>query len=220
MGLEAKCEARIGGRWQPVSALLEEKEIVCRGPVRLRAPLDQLKNIRADKGVLSFSHGGEDVALRLGDQATRWATRIANPPSRLDKLGVKAGLRVVTIGLTDDAAFCDEARSRGAVVMTRGTADLVFFQITAARELSRLAALARSIAPAGAIWVLWPKGGKDLREGHVRDAALALGLVDVKVVSFSEVLSGLKLVIRKALRPAARKAASPAVGARARKKEA
>ena len=43
--------------------------------------------------------------------------------------------------------------------------------------------------------MLWPKGQKRLTEGMIRDAALAQGLVDIKVAAFSETLSALKLVI-------------------------
>ena len=65
--------------------------------------------------------------------------------------------------------------------------------------------------PAGAIWVVWPKGRKELREDDVRNAAKAQGLVDIKVMSFSETLSALKLVIPVAERPkVAKKAAAPA----------
>jgi hypothetical protein len=204
MGYEAKTQARIGGRWQDVAAQLEEKEIVLRGEVRLRVPLAGAKDVRADQGVLSLTHDGQALALRLGEQAERWAARIAHPPSRLDKLGVKPGLRVQAIGLDHDPSFLDEVRGRGATVSSRGAADLVFFRIESARELARLAPLTKAIAPDGAIWVLWPKGRKELREDDVRAAALALTLVDVKVVSFSDLLSGLKLVIRKALRKAAK----------------
>ena len=200
MGFEAKTQARIGGRWQDVAAQLEEKEIVLRGDVRLRVPLAGAQDVRAEKGVLTLTHGGQALALKLGDQAERWAARIAHPPSRLDKLGVKPGLRVQAIGLDGDASFLGEVRGRGATLVTRGAADLVFYRIESARELARLVALATAIEPDGAIWVLWPKGRKELREDDVRAAALALTLVDVKVVSFSDVLSGLKLVVRKAAR--------------------
>ena len=62
-------------------------------------------------------------------------------------------------------------------------------------ELARLRALRGSIKKNGAIWVVWPKGRKELREDDVRAQGKAAGLVDVKVMSFSDTLSGLKLVI-------------------------
>jgi hypothetical protein len=211
MGLEAKCEGRVGGRWQDGRARLEEKEIVFRGDKRVRAPLDLLKDVRVKDGVLAFRFGGEDLALRLGAQAAKWAERILHPPSRLDKLGVKPGQRVCVVGL-DDAAFLKELTLRGAVVTSNRTvegADMVFFSCPSRADLRRLPALARAIDPAGAIWVLWPKGVKEMREQDIRDVMNPPGLVDVKVVSFSDALSGLKLMIRRELR-AMRTGPSPA----------
>ena len=58
--------------------------------------------------------------------------------------------------------------------------------------------------PAGFIWVSWPKKASgvptDITEDTIRDVALPLGLVDVKVCAVSDVWSGLKLVIRKSER--------------------
>jgi hypothetical protein len=69
---------------------------------------------------------------------------------------------------------------------------------------NRLKSLRKSIAPECMIWVSWPKKASgvatDVTEDRVRDAALPLGFVDVKVCAIDEVWSGLKLVIRKALR--------------------
>src|SRR5262245_43453315 len=203
MGLESKCEARVLGRWQQGLARLEEKEIVFRGDVRVRAPLDLVRDVRASDGVLSFRFGGEELSLRLGAHAPKWAERILHPPSRLDKLGVKPGQRVCVVGL-DDAAFLKELTLRGAVVTSNRTvegADLVFFCCPSRAELRRLAPMARAIDPAGAIWVLWPKGTPQMKEQDVRDVMDGPGLVDVKVVSFSDALSGLKLMIRRERRP-------------------
>jgi hypothetical protein len=77
-----------------------------------------------------------------------------------------------------------------------------------ATELAVLAVqlprLQRAVAPAGAIWVSWPKKRArvptDIDEDAVRAAALPLGLVDVKVCAVDETWSGLKLVIRRELR--------------------
>ena len=62
----------------------------------------------------------------------------------------------------------------------------------------------KAIAPDGVIWVSWPKKSSgvatNITEDVVRELALPLGLVDVKVCAVDEVWSGLKLVIRKELR--------------------
>ena len=71
----------------------------------------------------------------------------------------------------------------------------------------RLDGLRTRIAPDAAVWVSWPKKASrvptDISEDAIREIALPLGLVDVKVCAVSDVWSGLKLVIRKELRPAA-----------------
>jgi hypothetical protein len=117
----------------------------------------------------------------------------------LDKLGVKPGMRVSVIDVPDPD-FLAELSARGADVSTRRRArsDLLFVGLEERHRLTRLGAHRSFIVPDGAIWAVWPKGRKELTENDVRDAALEAGLVDVKVVAFSERLSALKLVIRKA----------------------
>lgn len=117
----------------------------------------------------------------------------------LDKLGVKPGMRVSVIDVPD-VEFVAHVAARGADVWTkrRARSDLLFVGFEDRVRLTRLRAHRGFIAPDGAIWAVWPKGRKELTENHVRDAALDAGLVDVKVVAFSETLSALKLVIRKA----------------------
>jgi hypothetical protein len=60
------------------------------------------------------------------------------------------------------------------------------------------------LAPAGQLWISWPKKASkvptDITEDVIRDVALPTGLVDVKVCAVDDIWSGLKLVIRKALR--------------------
>jgi hypothetical protein len=114
----------------------------------------------------------------------------------LDKLGVKAGQRISAIGL--DEEFVDDLRGRGADVSTRRRArcDQIFLALTEPADLRKIRTQRDFIVPDGAVWAIWPKGRKDINENTVRDAALEAGLVDVKVVAFSENLSALKLVIR------------------------
>jgi hypothetical protein len=60
------------------------------------------------------------------------------------------------------------------------------------------------LKPDGMLWISWPKKASkvatDITEGTIRELALPLGFVDVKVCAVDEVWSGLKLVIRKQLR--------------------
>lgn len=60
------------------------------------------------------------------------------------------------------------------------------------------------LMPGGFVWISWPKKASkmptDITEDTIREIALPLGFVDVKVCAVSEIWSGLKLVIRKELR--------------------
>ena len=68
----------------------------------------------------------------------------------------------------------------------------------------RIDALGRAIFPAASVWIAWPKRSSgvetDMTEDVVREVALPLGLVDVKVCAIDETWSGLKLMWRKELR--------------------
>jgi hypothetical protein len=70
-----------------------------------------------------------------------------------------------------------------------------------------LPTLRKKLSPEAAIWVSWPKKSSkvptDITEDTIREVALPLGFVDIKVCAVTEVWSGLKLVVRKELRDAA-----------------
>ena len=90
----------------------------------------------------------------------------------------------------------------GAKILSRGAAslDMVHLFVTEAAGLAgKLKAFRKTIAPDGMIWVSWPKRASgvatDLSDVVVRDTALPLGLVDVKVCAVDETWSGLKFVI-------------------------
>jgi hypothetical protein len=81
-----------------------------------------------------------------------------------------------------------------------------FFAPSASKLKRRLEFYRTRIVPGGVIWVSWPKktsGVKsDITEDTIRDVALPMGLVDIKVCAVDEVWSGLKLMIRKERRAA------------------
>jgi hypothetical protein len=118
------------------------------------------------------------------------------------KLGFKDGMRVVYVNAPEGFAIdgIDEPRAR----LAKGS-DLVLFFTTARRDLARrLDALRRAIEPDGMLWVAWPKRASgvptDMTEDVVRDVALPTGLVDTKVCAIDDTWSGLRLVVRRALR--------------------
>ena len=114
----------------------------------------------------------------------------------LDKLGVKPGSRVSLLGVAD-GWFRDLLEERRADVSTRRrkNSDLLFVAIEEPEDLPKLAGLEPSMARNGAAWVVFPKGRKDLREADLIANGVAAGLVDNKVVRFSDTHTALRFVI-------------------------
>jgi hypothetical protein len=118
------------------------------------------------------------------------------------KLGIKPGFCIFV-----DGAPSDYARMVGPLpadvtiaVRPKQPLDMVHvFVAQAAGLANKLRGIRGLIAPAGMIWVSWPKKSSgissDLTDVIVRDTALRLGLVDIKVCAIDEVWSGLKFVI-------------------------
>jgi len=202
MGQEAHCVARLGGKTFKVKALLETSELVVRGELRLSVRFTDMTGAEAEGDTLAVHFAGGILELDLGPLAARWAERIRNPKSRADKLGVKAGQRVAVLGEAD-ADLLAELAAAGVTPARRLVAacDLIFYAVDTVAELGRLPALRARLVPAGAVWVLHPKGrGAAVRDVDVMAAARAAGLVDNKVAAFSAARSALRLVIPRAQR--------------------
>jgi len=119
------------------------------------------------------------------------------------KLGIKEKFRVSLIDMPADvkADLQDALAGCQAAEDGKGPLDFVMVFVKTVSSLKKqFAPLARKLAPAGMLWVSWPKKSSgvasDLDENVVRKIGLEAGLVDVKVCAVSEVWSGLKFVIR------------------------
>ncbi|MFZ1129886.1 MAG: DUF3052 domain-containing protein [Terriglobales bacterium] len=124
------------------------------------------------------------------------------------KLGIKDDFRAALLHLPGEV----KSELRGALAKCRihriGDANLdfifLFVKSRAALE-SELLPAAKTLAPAGMLWISWPKKSSgvatDLTEDHIRRAGLDAGLVDIKVCAVTDVWSGLKFVIPLKNRP-------------------
>lgn len=131
-------------------------------------------------------YSGTPLAKKLGLRPATDVVALGAPPHYRDLLSptppdVRFGTRV-------------SARTRMVHVFCDRRAELS----------SRLASLRRVLAPDAAVWVSWPKRASgvptDITEDVIREVALPMGWVDIKVCAVDETWSGLKLVVRKALR--------------------
>jgi hypothetical protein len=124
------------------------------------------------------------------------------------KLGIKAGS---IVHLTDAPAGFERLLAplpAGVRFVSRPAPEVDVAHVFVTRKAELRAALAshrRALAPEATVWVSWPKKASgvptEIGEDTVRELALPLGFVDVKVCAIDATWSGLKLVVRKALRP-------------------
>jgi hypothetical protein len=196
MGQSVDCTARFDGKESPGVAMLETDYVLFRGEFRVKVAFAAMKSVKAAGDWLAIDSQEGSLKLLLGARAEKWAHKILNPPSLLDKLGIKPGLRVRIVGA---ASFAKEIEQSGAMVVAKNP-DMILFQTGRKSGLARLAGF--SIQPDGAIWVIYPKSIREITENDVIAAIRAAGLKDVKVASFSATHTALKAVIPVAQRAA------------------
>ncbi len=197
MGLEADCTATFGRRKSKGRAYLETDDLIFRGAFRLAIPFTGMTAVRVRDGRLMVRFSAGTATFALGSRAQKWAEKILHPKSLLDKLGVKPGDKVAVVGITD-TDFLDQLRAR-TDVKGRVTTDhdAIFVQADRRSVLSRLETLTRALAPAGGLWIVAPKGVQEITEADVLAGGRKAGLVDVKVVRFSDTHTAHKFVIPK-----------------------
>jgi len=185
MGQEVRCRADFGKQSCDGKALLESTELIFRGAFRLKIPFQSISAMEAADGKLKIQYPDGPAVFHLGKAAEKWADRIRNPPSRLDKLGVRAGTKVQLIGRHDDD-FKRELAERGAVI-AKSKPDLAMLSVRSKDELVELAYLREQ-----PVWVVYPKGLQTITEVDVIKAGRAAGFADIKVCSFSATHTALK----------------------------
>jgi hypothetical protein len=198
MGDSIGCVARVDGREDRGTALLETDEVIFRGARwRVRVPFASLRTIAAEGEWLLLVHAGGGLDLSLGKRAETWLVKIRKPKGIVEKLVVKPGARVAIVGLADEELAHGLAEIGASVRQgaPRGEVDVLLLGVKAERDLARVAPLVSKLARDGALWVVRPKGKDGVAEGVVRQAGLDAGLVDVKVARYSDTHTAAKVVI-------------------------
>ncbi|MCB1307434.1 MAG: DUF3052 family protein [Leptospiraceae bacterium] len=120
------------------------------------------------------------------------------------KLGIKPGFSIMIKNppMQYDQLVADLPADVTLVKAWRKELDFIHLFATESKQIKKLIDQAREyVASNGMIWVSWPKKASkvstDITEDTIRNHALTIDLVDVKVCAVNEVWSGLKLVIRK-----------------------
>jgi len=196
MGKEAHVAARFADGPDEGRLQYEAPRLIFRGAARRVFEGEALKGVRAEAGDLVLADGSR---FALGETpAASWADAIANPKSRLDKIGVKPGMRVAVRDVAD-ATFAKELAAKGAILADDlQSLDLLFYAADSAEDLAKVGDLVPALADKGALWIVSRKGeAATVKDVEVMAAAKAVGLVDNKVVGFSDTLTALRFVRRR-----------------------
>jgi hypothetical protein len=129
-------------------------------------------------------------------------------PPLAKKLGIKDNFRAALLHVPDEVKAELRKELSKCRIQTLADKDLdfvfVFAKSRAALSFELLPA-AKALAPAGMLWIAWPKKSSgvatDLTEDVIRQSGLDAGLVDIKVCAVTDVWSGLKFVIPVKNRP-------------------
>ena len=161
--------------------------------------------IDIQRGLLSrdgMSVGSKTWAGTLGKTVAGYS---GTPLAR--KLGIKSGMIVRAVNAPCDYSVLVSPLPENVVISLRASKELDVVHIfTKSRSelLQSLVTYQKRIKQSGIIWVSWPKKASgipsEVSEDTVREIALPLGLVDIKICAVDDTWSGLKLVIRKELR--------------------
>ena len=200
MGNEANCVVRFGKQKSRGKALLETSELIFRsedGALRLKVVFGSIKSATALDGELRLEVPEGTAVFELGANAAKWLEKILHPKTRMEKLGIKPNATISLIG-NFDADFLTELRA-----LTKNTSnekpgagtEWIFLAAAAAKDLSQVPKLANSLKGAAALWIIYPKGQKQITETDVIAAGRKCGLKDVKVAGFSPTHTALKFVI-------------------------
>jgi len=197
MGQELMCTVRFGKQQSTGKALLETNEILFRGDFRLKIAFREIKSVKAVNGELLVDFPGGRAAFVLGAQAEKWEQKILHPKTVIEKLGVKEGQTIFTVGITD-AGFLKQLKERSDKLVHGKPVkdcDMIFLGAVTAGQLARIKNLTAFLKKDGALWIVYPKGQKAITEGDVLAAGRKAGWKDVKVVGFSETHTALKFVL-------------------------
>lgn len=197
MGDEAKCIARIGGKRLVGKALLETSELIFRGPEqRLKIQFVDMKNVTAADGELRVKTKDGEFVFQVGSAAEKWREKILHPKTRIEKLGVKPGMRVALVG-DAETTFVAELQKCKADIATGAQPgrELTFLFVEAKNGLREVENVAKRVKGPEGLWVVYPKGKKEITETGVIESGRKAGLKDVKVVGFSPTHTALKFVI-------------------------
>jgi phage-related tail fiber protein len=171
MGREAKTAYRSGRDRAEVRAHLDSEALELTGGKKLKVPLTGVRKATVEGDALKIETKTEKFELALGvKEAAAWAKKILNPPTLADKLGLKAGTKVLIVGerikeIDEAAAKADRATTLTAAKAK--AANVVLLTLAPETAAKQIAAAANAL----------PKGLKDTKVARISVTHAALRFI-------------------------------------------
>lgn len=197
MGLEEKVTAKKGRKTFDGKLHVDSRQLEFRSKeFKWIVELDKKPTAKVSKGSIVVKSGRENVTFDVSSPE-KWVKKILNPPNLMTKLGVKQGQRCfVSSGF--DKVFKDDIRSMGAkIVRDFAKADLLFLRADSGNQLSRYGDLLGQLDSGINVWVVWPKGSREIGQSDVMGKAKSLGFGPSKTASFDDSTSSMRFAKRK-----------------------
>jgi hypothetical protein len=157
-----------------------------------------MQEVRVQGDALTVRTEDQEVMLEVGAPvAERWARLIKEPKSLFEKLEVSPQSRVAVVDVAD-SLFVTALRERTTSVAEGRVPEgvpVIFFGADSRESLRKIQLLRARMIDSGVLWVVRPKGSKEISEADVLEAIRSAGLVDTKVVAFSRTHTAHKSVI-------------------------
>lgn len=197
MGQIAQINVLLNDKAYKGEAHLESDFLSFWGDIKLKILFKNISSLEIKKGQLVIVYPEGKAVFELGDKAKKWAEKIKNPKSLIDKLGIKFDSKVVVVGV-EDIEFLKQLKKRTKIVanMLVGDLDFILYSAESLHDLAKLSQFKNYLKKNGAIWIVSKKGtGANMKDIDVIKAAKEQDLVDIKVVSFSVTHTACKVVI-------------------------
>lgn len=193
MGLEIKTRARHKQNKALGKLHLDSRSISFSSPkLKWSVELGETVKATAVDGWLVVQAGRDKAEFEIGAAANKWVDKILNPPSRLEKLGVKRRMKFwmdgeFSVDFMVELTHCEAVR-----VKKLKDCQLAFLRLTHRDGLGKLIAVAQQLPFKINIWVVWPKGVAEITQADVMQTAASSGMGPSKTASFDDRHSSLR----------------------------
>lgn len=158
MGLEASILCHKSDESYEVKAILESRELILRGALKMRILLSDIKNPIAANDYLQFDFNGENYRFELGkNDAQKWYKKIIMPPKTLaQKLGINSERKIHLMNtfLSDEVNFALNNFHKVEIE----NAQIIFAQLLNFDDIEFIHKKIANLSPNFAIWLIYPKG--------------------------------------------------------------